>query len=238
MNNCISTPVLQIRIGNIVTFGPNNELSAINKYPVKDQQWVGMLGLTGDQQADKRHHGGKDKAVHHFPSEHYQYLNTLHPTHYLKVGDFGENISTYGLTEKDVFLGDIFQVGNVVLELSQGRLPCWKLSHRSGIGSLAQQLQSEVLTGWYYRVVQEGFFAVGDSMCLIDRPYPNANLEKIMRILLSFGDKDTTHEIDNLLMLSILPRSWTERLVALKEKKKLDDTLRLVIPMYKEEIEK
>lgn len=137
--------------------------SGIAKTPRQEPLAATALGLAGDEQGDLRVHGGVEKAIHHYPREHYAaWLSELgeHPL-LAQPGAFGENFSTTGWTEDDVCLGDFIRAGSALLQVSQGRMPCWKLSDRFGVADLALRVQQSGRTGWYYRVVEEGMVRVG-----------------------------------------------------------------------------
>jgi MOSC domain-containing protein YiiM len=202
----------QIRVGSIQSFGPNHEPSAIEKSSVLAPVALTKTGFAKDQQADKQFHGGLEKAIHHFPKEHYTRLQVLFPKLSLTVGAFGENLSTVGLNEKNVCVGDIFQFGQARLQVTQARLPCWKLNYRHASDRLAQTLQAEGMTGWYYRVLTEGVVSTDDTLVLIDRPYPEAMLHDVLDLLfkpvLQAGD---TKKIERLLLNKCLSASWQQR---------------------------
>lgn len=152
--------------------------SAIAKSPRREALRVTALGLAGDEQGDPRIHGGVDKAIHHYPHEHYAKWAAELGEHPLltKAGAFGENFSTTGWTEEDVCLGDRIRAGTALLELSQGRMPCWKLSDRFGIKDMAWRMQETGRTGWYYRVLEEGVVAADGSLQLVERPHGDWSL--------------------------------------------------------------
>ena len=133
MIQCDLVPIRQLLIGDLQPFGPHGEPSGIDKQPVSGALTAGPTGLAGDRQADLRHHGGPDKAIHHYPAEHYLAWQAtglpLDPAR-LQPGGFGENISTTGLTEQTVCIGDVFRAGSIVLQVAQARQPCWKLGIR------------------------------------------------------------------------------------------------------------
>ncbi|MNZ42602.1 6-N-hydroxylaminopurine resistance protein [compost metagenome] len=116
--------------GKAVAYTRPGSCSAIDKQLRTGELTVNELGLGGDEQGDLRVHGGKDKAIHHYPREHYAlWAGELGAQTLLQApGAFGENFSTYGCTEQTVCLGDRFRVGTALLEISQGRMPCWKLN--------------------------------------------------------------------------------------------------------------
>lgn len=105
-------------------------VSAIDKLPVEQEFWLGHDGLPGDEQADIRHHGGLERALHHYPAEHYRYWRKRHPLNRWQLPAFGENISTYGITEAEVCIGDQFHWGDALLEVSQPRSPCYRQGQR------------------------------------------------------------------------------------------------------------
>lgn len=156
--------------------------SAIGKLPVTDGLDVGLEGFAGDEQADRSVHGGPEKALHHYPADHYTHWAAQWPEHAgrLVAGGFGENVSTVGLTEADVCLGDRFRIGTALVEICQGRQPCWKLPAHTGIDEMAVAMQKSGRTGWYYRVLEEGRIAVGDAMELVARPLPDWPLDRIV----------------------------------------------------------
>lgn len=171
--------------GRVVDFTRPGSRSAIAKSPVHDTVTVTKLGLSGDEQGDLRVHGGPDKAVHHYPRDHYAPWQVDIGEHALlrQAGAFGENLSSSGLTEADVCLGDRFRLGSAVVEVSQSRQPCWKLSDRFGITDMARRVQDTGRTGWYYRVLQEGQLRAGDTLSLEERPHPRWPLTRIIEVL-------------------------------------------------------
>ena len=128
----VETPLLSLHIGRARVFGPKGEPSAIHKLPVHGPLRLTRLGLAGDDQADARHHGGPDKALHHYPREHYAAWRDALPEQaaLFVPGGFGENLSTHSLREDNVCVGDVFKLGGAVAQISQGRKP-----HRLGRGA-------------------------------------------------------------------------------------------------------
>ncbi len=179
------------------------------KFPVTESVFVCETGLEGDQQADLKNHGGIDKAVHHYPHDHYAFWQSHIPNNppaLQNPGAFGENISTYDMTEGTVFLGDIYQVGNAVLQVSQARQPCWKLNARFDHKSMAMDIQKTRKTGWYYRVLEQGDIRQGDHITLMDRPHEDWPLTRLMNIIY-----DKSKDRDDLIAmadLELLAESW------------------------------
>lgn len=181
--------------------------SAINKQVLPERQRATELGFTNDEQGDPRFHGGIQKALHIYPSEHYpiwqQELGER--TIFQSAGGFGENISSEGVTESTICLKDKIRIGSTLLEVSQGRMPCWKLNVRFDQHDMARRLQDTLRTGWYFRVLEEGDIGAGDEIILCERPYPEWPLARIMGAVFT-GCLDR----EELTQLSELPlvESW------------------------------
>jgi MOSC domain-containing protein YiiM len=142
-------------------------------------------GFDGDAQGDAVYHGGPEKAVHHYAAEHYAAWRARWPGSPVPLvpGAFGENVATSGMTEADVCIGDVVRAGSALLQVSQGRQPCWKLNRRFGRADAALAMQRSGATGWYYRVLEEGVVAAGDALVLLDRPCPDWPLDRLIRAL-------------------------------------------------------
>ncbi|MDA0404828.1 MOSC domain-containing protein [Vibrio alginolyticus] len=156
--------------------------SAINKQVLPERQHATELGFISDEQGDPRFHGGIQKALHIYPSEHYliwQQELGERPI-FQSAGGFGENISSEGVTESTICLKDKIRIGSTLLEVSQGRMPCWKLNVRFDQHDMARRLQDTLRTGWYFRVLEEGDIGAGDEIILCERPYPEWPLARIM----------------------------------------------------------
>ena len=170
----MKTEILAVLRGKVIPFR-GDEPSAIAKLPVADAVAVGPLGLAGDEQADRSVHGGIDKAIHHYPADHYDWWRGhLGDAPLLDApGAFGENISTTGLDENSVFLGDRFRLGSALIEVTQARQPCWKLDHRFGAKGVMAAVVQTRRSGWYYRVLEPGTVRAGDDLELVERPWPD-----------------------------------------------------------------
>ena len=147
--------------------------SAIFKQPVQDAVWLGYLGLEGDGVADTKVHGGVDKSVCIYPAEHYPVWRSELNQPALPFAAFGENFTTTGLLEDEVCVGDIFEIGEAVVQVSQPREPCWKPARRWQVKNLAARILETGRTGFYGRTLQPGPVQAGDSLRLQQRAYPN-----------------------------------------------------------------
>ena len=169
--------------GQLARLAGDSRSSAIVKSPVAGRRRLSETGLAGDTQADRRAHGGDGKALHHFPAEHYARLATAFPdAQHLGPGGLGENISTRGLTEADVCIGDVFRIGGARIQVSQPRTPCWKIDRRSGSEGVAAFIAAHGLAGWYYRVLEEGEIAAGDWLEHLERPANAVSLAEFWRV--------------------------------------------------------
>ena len=153
------------------------------KEPIDRSVWLGKTNLDGDGQADLRHHGGSEKAVLAYATEHYRQWQRQLMLPELGYGAFGENFTIVGQTESSVCIGDTYEIGDAVVQVSQPRQPCWKLSRRWRIKDLALQVQKNGRTGWYFRVLQEGYVAPNQVVTLVDRPYPQWTIARANEIM-------------------------------------------------------
>ena len=167
----MQTIIDSVYAGRVQTMPGDSRTTAIFKQRVDAPVEVGLEGLLCDAQADRRVHGGPEKAVHHFPVEHYAGFAARYAELAASFvpGSMGENLSTRGWREEDVCIGDVFAVGSVRLQLSQPRSPCWKIDARYGLDGLTLHIDTQGLAGWYYRVLTPGVLRAGDTLQLIER---------------------------------------------------------------------
>ncbi len=177
--------VRYVLTGRALPFARPGVASAIDKQVREGPVRVETEGFDSDEQGDRRVHGGPDKAVHVYAYEHYRaWTDELGPLPVLAgPGAFGENLSTSGVLERDLCLGDELRVGSAVLQVSQARQPCWKLNHRFGIRDMARRVQDLGRTGWYCRVLRAGEVRAGDAFELLERPFPDWTLARLLDLL-------------------------------------------------------
>ncbi len=182
--------------------------TAIFKDPVSGRVRVRELNLDGDRQADLSVHGGPAKAVYAYPSEHYAYwTRELGDTH-LPWGVFGENLTTTGLTESGVRVGDRLKIGTAEFMVTQPRTPCFKLAIRFGRPDMLKRLLQTGRTGFYLSVLSEGDVGAGDDIVTTARDAQNVTVADIVSLYRSGGE-------DQLLLrraseLAALPDDWRE----------------------------
>ncbi|MCA8235957.1 MOSC domain-containing protein [Burkholderia cenocepacia] len=219
----IGVAIGAVRIGASRPLAGTPHASAIDKQPVGARLWLGALGFVGDEHADARHHGGPDKAVHHYAYDHYAWWAGQIGARDVLAGPgaFGENLSTRGITEHDVCLGDVFTLGGAMLQVSQSRQPCWKLNARFDHPRMAALVQHSGRTGWYYRVLQEGWVEAGDMLALHARHYPEWRLSTVLDVL--YRRTLDMAALDALCDVPLLPPGWRTMLEKRRTARQVED---------------
>jgi MOSC domain-containing protein YiiM len=152
-----------------VDAGDRKVRTSIWKTPREGRVAVTTLNLEGDRQADLRVHGGPKKAVYIYPSEHYDYWRRELPGFELPWGAFGENLTTAGLLEDDVRVGDRIEIGNAEFQVTQSRQPCFKLGIRFGREDMLKRFIDSDRSGFYVSVVREGDVGAGDAIVIVEQ---------------------------------------------------------------------
>ena len=198
--------------------------TAIGKQRVSGKHWLTTTGIRGDEQADLSVHGGPEKALHHYPSDHYAFWKAQMPAvaDRFAMGGFGENIASTGLTEDMLCIGDIIGIGDAIVQVTQGRQPCWKLSAHIGREDMAARFQKSGYTGWYYRVLQEGFIEQGDPISLRERRQPNWPLNVV--IAARFDPRMDPLRARELSLIEELSASWRSGFARKLEPAYVEDT--------------
>lgn len=210
MSDIIS--LLAIQVGRVRSYDGDRGAwtSAIAKESITGVVQVGVTGLVGDQQADPVNHGGPDKAVLGYASEHYALWQQELPEIGFSYGAFGENLTFAGVDESTCCLGDVVEIGGCRLEVSQPRQPCWKLSAKWGVPTLTAQVFKTGRTGWYYRVLTPGQIEPGAAVRLVARPYPQFAVSWCSSVLYA---KPRDHAAcRQLAACSALSESWRSEL--------------------------
>jgi MOSC domain-containing protein YiiM len=171
---------VQVGGGGSLPYRGKQVRSGIDKATVPGPVAVSVAGLAGDVVVDLRVHGGPDKAICCFPTEHLASWAARIGRDGLPPGAFGENLSTAGLLEPDVCIGDVLRVGTVVAQVSQPRGPCFKIGARWGAHGLPGWMAAEARSGFYLRVLEPGAVAAGDAISLEDR-VSDVTVEAVMR---------------------------------------------------------
>jgi MOSC domain-containing protein YiiM len=143
---------------------------------------IGTLGLDGDQQADKVHHGGPEMAVLMYADAHYAHWRTVVGLEAMGPGGFGENLTVQGTDETQVCVGDVLDVGSARLQVSSPRGPCMDIARRWNQAGLLQQVVARRTTGWYLRVLRAGTVTNGDVVTLVERPHAGWTIDRILAL--------------------------------------------------------
>ena len=179
--------------------------TGIFKEAIRGRVAVRRLNLNGDKQADLSVHGGLDKAVYLYPAEHYVYWQEEYPGMQLPWGMFGENLTTEGMLEDEVSIGDQFRVGSVELMVTQPRLPCYKLGIRFGREDIIKRFMAAGRPGFYLRVLQEGEVGAGDTIERISRDDGEVTVSDVFRLI--GKDRDDTETLRRAVQVKTLPDS-------------------------------
>ncbi len=182
--------------------------TGIFKEPVEGRVMVRRLNLDGDQQADLSVHGGLDKAVYGYPAEHYEYWRNELPGMKLPWGMFGENLTTEGLLEEVVNIGDRFRIGSSVLMVTQPRMPCYKLQVKFGRDDIVKRFLKSGRPGFYFSVLEEGEVSTGDEIELISRDENNITVSDINRLYVA--EKDNLDLLYRAVQVNALPETWRD----------------------------
>lgn len=185
--------------------------TGIYKSPVRQRVKVRKLNIKGDGQADLSVHGGANKAVYAYPSEHYEYWRHELPGIDLPWGMFGENLTLKGLLENNACIGDRFRVGTAVLMVTQPRLPCYKLGIKFGQDEMPERFLSSRRTGFYFAVVQEGELGEGDTLEHFHSEPGRISVADLLHLYYDQRNIDV-EEIQRVLQVAALTSGWRKRL--------------------------
>ncbi|OCT15900.1 cytoplasmic protein [Paenibacillus pectinilyticus] len=218
--------ILSINIGKpqLVPYKNKEVVTGINKQSTDAALFLSWENFEGDGQADLVHHGGREKAVCVYPFEHYAYwVNELKQP--MVYGAFGENLTIRGLVETEVCIGDQFELGEAIVEVSQPRQPCFKLSVKYDRPDMPLKVQESGYTGFYFRVVQEGHVAKTDILKRVLRHPHGITVAYANRIM--HQEKDNVAGIRKLLEVQELSVSWRATFVKRLEGQETDTRERL-----------
>ena len=196
--------VLSVNVGEVREFEYNGRpaKSAIWKSPVSGRIAVRGVNVAGDTQADRKAHGGPDKAVYTYAIEDLRWWeNQIGRS--LSYGVFGENLTTEGIDVNNSLVGERWEIGTVVLEISEPRVPCWRLGVRMDDKLFPRYFTDALRPGAYLRIIVEGDVAAGDEIRVVERPDHNLTIRDLFRIYTR--DRD---EIERLLAVPQISESW------------------------------
>ena len=207
----VSLPKTFVHDGKSVTTG-------IFKEPVAGRVMVKRLNLEGDGQADLTVHGGIDKAVYVYDTDSYRYWKRELGWDNLAYGYFGENLTVEDMPDDRIHIGDVFQVGGALLEVSQPRVPCYKLELRMEMPGFSRRFLASGRLGFYLRVLAEGEVGAGDAIERIKTDPEQVSVREIAHLL--YFDRDNLDKIRQVLRVPALAQAWRKpfgRLLAKSE---------------------
>jgi MOSC domain-containing protein YiiM len=173
---------LNVSLPKVVVYKGEEVLTGIYKVSTTEPLMVRKSNIDGDKQADLTVHGGVDKAVYAFPAEHYSYYQEILKQDPYEPGQFGENLTTEGMLESDVHIGDRYRVGKAVFEVSQPRSPCYKFAIKMGTAESLSVCINSAKTGFYFRVLDEGIIQSGDRIEIDYRNDTAPTVEEVHRL--------------------------------------------------------
>ena len=199
---------LNVALPRTITWKGRTVKTGIFKTPTDGRVRVRTLNLEGDRQADLSVHGGPDKAIYAYPSEHYDYWHGEFPDMELPWGMFGENFTTIGLLEGAVNVGDTFRIGGAVAMVTQPRVPCYKLAAKFGREDIVKRFLASGRSGYYLKVMQEGEVGAGDVIELISRDGHAVTVADVANIYRDGTDK--LGLLQRVVQVEALPENWRD----------------------------
>lgn len=183
-----------------------NWTTSFNKSPVEGWVSVTAAGIAGDEQADKKNHGGIDKAVLFYSADHFDYWQNQLGVPAIAPGAFGENLTVSGMDESTVCIGDRLSINDVILEVSQPRQPCWKLARHWHLPELPKQVVQSGFCGWYCRVIKNGRIKLETPIALVANPNPKWPVRRAHQVFHQSPVNAAT--LNELLSLTALSNAW------------------------------
>lgn len=202
--------IISVNVGlpRLVSWNGEPVSTGFFKEPVPGRVMVRTLNLDGDRQADLSVHGGPEKAVYAYPSEHYDFWKRELPDMELPWGTFGENLTTTGLFETEINIGDKFRVGMAELMVTQPRMPCYKMGIRFGRTDMIKRFLASQRSGFYFSVLQAGEVGAGDEFELIAKNASGVRVVDVTRLYSS--DKENVDLLRRAIATRALPNNWRE----------------------------
>jgi MOSC domain-containing protein YiiM len=210
--------VISVNVGmpRLVEYNGEPIATGIWKSPVAGRVKVNQFNLEGDGQADLRVHGGASKSVYVYPSEHYPFWHGEYPEMELPFGVFGENLTTEGLLETEVFVGDKFRIGTAEFVVTEPRFPCFKLGIRFGRKDVLRRFQKSRRSGIYLSVLKTGELGAGDAVEYLERNQQRVSITDLLRLS---DEGDDAQLAERALQIEALPERWKRDLHRLIERK-------------------
>lgn len=197
---------IQVGLPREVNWRGRSVTTGIYKEPVKGPVMLRALNLEGDAQADLSVHGGLTKAAYAYPVEHYEFWRGEFPDRELPFGMFGENFTTSGLFEDEVYIGDRFRIGGAEVVATEPRVPCYKLGIKFGRADILKRFLLSRRSGFYFGVLREGVVQAGDEIERLSHDEASVSVTDIIR-LYAF-EKDDVEGLRRAIKVEALPETW------------------------------
>jgi MOSC domain-containing protein YiiM len=191
-----------------ITAGGKTVRTSIWKYPVQGRVHASTLNLDGDQQSDLSVHGGVDKAVYVYPSEHYSYWRTQLPDLELPWGAFGENFTSEGILEDQTKIGDRIRIGSTEFMVTQPRMPCFKLGLRFNRRDMVKRFLESKRSGFYLAVIREGEVQTGEAIEFTEKQEAGVTITEIVNLYTV--DSQNQELLRHATELPALPQAWKD----------------------------
>ena len=212
MENSKTMKVISTNIAQPTTFlwKGKEVTTGIYKKPTDAPIYLGKEDVRGDEVSDRKVHGGEFKACYLFSENHYPYWQDLYPHLDWTYGMLGENLTVKNLDEKQLFIGDIYKLGNALVQITQPREPCFKFAHKFGTETVLQQFITHGYSGTYVRVLQEGNVKTGDHFELIESTKKSISIFQFFKLL--YAENKNKDHINLILNNEALPKRIRKRL--------------------------
>jgi len=204
--------IISINCGlpKVVEYGNRSVNTGIYKSPVEGSVGVNRTGIDGDGQADLNNHGGLDKAVYIYSFDNYRYWQQQLQIDAMPHGQFGENLTVAGMQDHQVHIGDRFAVGEIVIQVTQPRVPCFKLGIRMQRASFVKQFMRSGRVGFYVRVEEEGMLEPGSKFRCLSQDSERLTIQDAMQALLPGPQQQTV--LQRALKIDALSQAWRDEL--------------------------
>jgi MOSC domain-containing protein YiiM len=200
---------LNVGVPRLMTWKGETFKTGIFKSPVEGRVMLRETNLDGDRQADLSVHGGPNKAVYGYASEHYPYWRAELPKEKFPWGAFGENFTTEGMFETNLSIGDRYRLGSAVIKVTTPRLPCFKLAAKFQRDDMIQRFLRSGFSGFYFAVAEEGEVGAGDEFQFLDRDTPTLTIAELNHLYIARAPE--IELLERAVEVKSLPESWRER---------------------------
>lgn len=199
--------ILSVQIGKTQTYNYKNEVikTAFCKQPTQQKIKVHFLGLDGDEQTNKKYHGGITKAIYAYDQSNYNHWKKVMPNYNFEAGNFGENLLTQGLKDEEAFIGNIYKMGTALIQVIEPRFPCSRLNFRFNNSKMVKLFTAQAFFGIYFKVIEEGFIQANDEIILYEQSKSKVSIKDIANQFVA-KQKDV-EMIQHILNETLLPQS-------------------------------